>query len=104
MCSSCVCDLDDGVEEADSEDDLPPPAPQDVLLKEAACNLCEGSPHVGTETFGRLVGHLAGGREGGRRIKERDRDRERTSHNIGIHASKANCNELEVRQKLDSHT
>ena len=47
------------MEEADSEDDLPPGASQDVLLKEASGDLGEGPPHVGPQAFGRLVGHLA---------------------------------------------
>ena len=51
--------LYDGVEEADSEHDLPPGAPQDVLLEVASGDLVEGPPHVGPQAFGRLVGHLA---------------------------------------------
>jgi len=54
-----VCDLEDRVEEAHPEDDLPPLASQDVVFEEIAGDLREGASHVGSEAFGRLVGHLA---------------------------------------------
>lgn len=51
-------DLNDGVEEADPKDDLPPVAAQDVLLKEAGRDLSEGPTHVGPQAFGRLIRYL----------------------------------------------
>ena len=51
--------LYDGMEEANSKDDLPPGTSQDVLLEVASGDLREGPPHVGPQAFGRLVGHLA---------------------------------------------
>lgn len=50
--------LDDCVEKADSKDNLPPVTPQNMIFKEAAGDLCEGTPHVGSQAFGRLISHL----------------------------------------------
>lgn len=54
-----VCNLDDCMEKADSKDNLPPLASQNVAFKETAGDLCEGSSHVGSQAFRRLVSHLA---------------------------------------------
>lgn len=47
------------MEKADSKDDLPPLASQNVVFKEIAGDLCEGPPHVGSQAFRRLISHLA---------------------------------------------
>lgn len=47
------------MEKADSKDDLPPMASQNVVFKEIAGDLCEGSSHVGSQAFRRLISHLA---------------------------------------------
>lgn len=54
-----VSNLDDCMEKADSKDNLPPLASQNVVFKETAGDLCEGSSHVGSQAFRRLVSHLA---------------------------------------------
>lgn len=46
------------MEEAHSKDDLPPVPAERVLLKEVIGDLGEGSPDVGSQTFGRFVRHL----------------------------------------------
>lgn len=47
------------MEKADSKDNLPPLASQDVVFKETAGDLCEGPSHVGSQAFRRLISHLA---------------------------------------------
>lgn len=47
------------MEEAHSKDDLPPVPAEGVLLKEVISDLGEGSPDVGSQTFGRFIRHLA---------------------------------------------
>lgn len=46
------------MEEAHSKDDLPPVPAEGVLLKEVVGDLSEGSPDVGSQTFGRFIRHL----------------------------------------------
>lgn len=46
------------MEKADSKDDLPPLASQNVVFKVIAGDLCEGPPHVGSQAFRRLISHL----------------------------------------------
>lgn len=52
------CHLDNCVEEAHSEDDLPPVPAEGVFLKEVVGDLGEGSPDVGSQAFGRFIRYL----------------------------------------------
>lgn len=47
------------MEKADPKDNLPPLASQNMVFKETAGDFCEGSSHVGSQAFGRLISHLA---------------------------------------------
>lgn len=46
------------MEEAHSKDDLPPVPAEGVLFEEVVGDLGEGSPDVGSQTFGRFIRHL----------------------------------------------
>ena len=50
--------LDDGVEEAEPEDELAPSCALRVLLEEFGGNASEGAPQIGAKTLGRLVGYF----------------------------------------------
>lgn len=56
--SETLYNLDNCMEKADSKDDLPPLTPQNMVLKEIAGDLCEGTSHVGSQAFRRLISHL----------------------------------------------
>lgn len=58
-----VSNLDDRMEKAHSEDNLPPLASQSVVFKEIPGDLCEGPSHVGSQAFGRLIGYLETGKQ-----------------------------------------
>lgn len=47
------------MEKADSKNDLPPLTPQNMVFKEIAGDLCEGTSHVGSQAFRWLISHLA---------------------------------------------
>lgn len=54
-----MCYLDNCMEETNTKDDLPPLVSQNMVLKEAVGDFCESSSHICTQSFGRLISHLA---------------------------------------------